>query len=952
MLETRSSEHLVVNVNGESRALTTDPNRLLLDVLRDDLRLTGAKRACDNGECGSCTVLLNGRGVMSCLLPVSRVGTKAVVTIEGLATMPRDRLDAGQPQALSTELHPLQKAFITSGAAQCGFCIPGMILEAQALLSANPNPSREDISSRLSRNLCRCTGYTKIIDAIQSAAAEMRQELTAAPIVVSPPPPASRESLIGGRVPKADSEAHVTGRSLYAADLQLDGALQVRVLRSPHHHARIVSIDASRAERLPGVAAVLTSQNVPGPTEMLNARPQVHLFARDKVRFLGEAVAAVAAESESVATEALGLIAVEYEALNPVLDPVESMRSDAELIEPPYPNWIRVGTESRGDTERAFAESDVVVEGTYRTATREHAPMEPEAGIAYQDGDVLTIHAPHHHPFAAQRWIAALLGIPIESVRVICPAMGGNFGHRGDFLHSGLLALTVSVTGRPARIVYTREESLFGSSKAMAYVLKYKTGATKDGRLTALKAEVLANGGCWVAHPEVTARPSNIRHIGLFTPGPYEVPNATVDILETSTNQPRSNPMRGTNIPDLAFAWESQMDMIASRLGLDPLEFRLRNVIGAGSVTVNGVTLDESVGARATLEALRAPYALAQERRQSEPPESPWHRGIGVACIWQSNGGGRGEEGGGGWHGLKLGPAGGAAELLADGRVRVLSGVVEKGQGIAIALAQIAAQELGLPLDAIEMVYGDTHLAPYPIGTSGQRTLFHAGGAVQQACLALKQALLEVSCRWLDRPAKNVVLENGVAFADDNPTNPVSFASLAKRMDDEGIKRYYEAWFRFEKSEEFQGPVFGYASQLTELDVNVETGAVRVRNVTYAADVGKVINRQSLEGQVDGGVLMGLSYALKEAFVPGETGSLKDYGLPGIKDSPDLVTGLLLEDPVVGAPFGAKGAAEMTASAGMASVANAIADAVGARVYELPARPARVRDAIRVSRIL
>ncbi len=404
--------------------------------------------------------------------------------------------------------------------------------------------------------------------------------------------------------------------------------------------------------------------------------------------------------------------------------------------------------------------------------------------------------------------------------------------------------------------------------------------------------------------------------------------------------------MRGTNIPDLAFAWESQMDMLAAKLDLDPLEFRIRNVIESGSSTISGVRLDESVGAKATLEALRAPYAKAQARISAEPPVAPFRRGIGLACIWQSVGGGRGEEGGGGWHGLKLGPVKAGVELLDDGRIRLQSGIVEKGQGISISLAQIAAQELNVDLGRLVMVYGDTMLAPYPIATSGQRTLFHAGGAVQRACQELKKGLVAVAAQELNRLHDTFSFQNGWVVADTDDQVRLSFLTLAKLMRERGIPRHFEGTFTFEKSETFQGPVYGYSSQLTELDVNPNTGQVKVRHVTYVADVGTVINLQCMEGQVDGGVLMGLSYALKEAFVPGETGSLKEYGLPTTKDAPDSVTGIFLEVPVEGGPFGAKGGAEMTASAGIASVANAIANAVGARIYDIPARPAIVLDAL------
>jgi xanthine dehydrogenase molybdenum-binding subunit len=929
---------ITLTVNGERRELDLDPGRSLLDVLRDDLSLTGAKRGCDDGECGSCAVLLGERSVMSCLLPVSRVGRKPILTIEGLASLAVEPMD--QPDADPETLHPLQQAFVDLGATQCGFCIPGMIMEAHALLSSNADPTREDILNRLSRNLCRCTGYVKIVDAILGAAKTIRDGKRERPVV------GLDDDWAGGRPPKRDSKDQVSGRAPYAADLKKPGMLYAKILRSPHHHARIVAIDTEDAKALPGVEAVVTAADVPGRATMLNARPQTFLFSQDTVRFLGEAVAAVAAQSEEIAAEAVRLIRVEYEVLPAVFDPLEAMRDDAVQIHPPFPNWVHAASVQHGDVDGAFAKADVVVEATYRTAPREHAPMEPEAGLAYLDGEQLIVHAPHHHPFAAQIWLGEMLGIERDRVRVICPVMGGNFGHRGDFLHDGVIALLVWKTQRPVRIVYSREESILGSGKAHSYHLRYKTAATRDGMITAMRAEIIGDGGCWIPHPEATSKLSSIRWIGQFAPGPYLVPNAEIKVYEVCTNRPRSNPMRGTHIPDLAFAWESQMDMVAARVGLDPLELRLRNVLEVGGVTVTGQVVDESVGARATLQAVMPAYQAARARAKAEPPPLPWRRGIGLACIWQQNGGGRGEEAGGGWHGLKLGPAKAALELTDSGRIRVLSGVVEKGQGISIALAQIAATVLGVPLEIVDTIYGDTLLAPYPVGTSGQRTLFHVGGAVERACGMLQDALIQLGAQLLhDRPDA-LDLDGGGVYRRSSPEIRISLAEMAAHLRTAGRPRKYEAAFVFEKSERGEGPVFGYSSQVVELDVNTETGQVRVPQVTYAADLGKVINAQTWEGQVEGGVMMGLSFALKERFVPGETRTLKQYGLPTAREAPTRVVSLVIEEPIQGGPLGAKGGAEMTASGGLAGVANAIADATGARVCSIPATPKVVLDAL------
>lgn len=524
--------------------------------------------------------------------------------------------------------------------------------------------------------------------------------------------------------------------------------------------------------------------------------------------------------------------------------------------------------------------------------------------------------------------------------------MGGNFGMRGDFLHSGTAALLAYKTGKPVKIVLTREESILGSSKSHSFVLRYKTGANKEGKLVALEAELIGDGGCWIPHPEVTSKKSTIARIGELAPGPYNVPNVRIKVYEVCTNRPRSIPMRGTNMPQMTFAWESQMNMLADKLEIDQYEFRVRNVVNIGDRMVTGALLDESVGARPTLEALRKPYVEAVARKKSERLPSPWKRGIGLACVWQVNGGGRGEDAGGGWHGRKLGPARAGIELMEDGRIKVMVGAVEKGQGVITGIAQIAAEELGVPIESLVMVYGDTFLAPYPVGTSGQRTSMHVGGAVCKAAETLKEALVKTAAQQLEEQPGNIVYKGGLLYSTCAPEERLSLSEMAGYMRQQGVPLTYEGTFALEKTEQAQGPIYGYASQLTEVDVNAETGQIKVRNVVYAADVGRVINPQNFEGQVEGGVVMGMSYGLREHFVPGKTRTLKEYGLPSIKDAPEHIETIVVENPVQGGPFGSKGGAEMPVSPSAATVSNAISDATGAKVYELPMIPERVLKAI------
>ncbi|MDQ6878363.1 MAG: molybdopterin-dependent oxidoreductase [Candidatus Dormibacteraeota bacterium] len=927
-----------IKVNGAERELLVDPRRTLMEVLRDDLDLTGTKEACDGGECGSCTVLLGGRGVMSCLLAVGRVGAKEVVTIEGLSSYARpcDAHPGEEP------LHPLQRAFADGGAAQCGFCIPGMIMESHALLTTNPDPTRADIESRLARNTCRCTGYSKIVDAVMVAAKAIRED-TALPELEY------QGKRIGARAPKWDSQFHVTGRSKYAADLKKEGMLYARILHSPHHHANILGIDTTAAEALPGVKSVITHESIPGRKTLMNCKPQMHMLAIDRVRFVGEAIAAVAAESEEIADQAVRLIKVQYDVLDPVLNPLDAMHDIGPQIHPPFPNWVAIKPIEKGDPDQAFAQAAAVVESTYHTTPREHAPMEPEAALAYEAEDgMFTFHSPHHHPFAGRMWLAEMLGIDKSRVRVICPAMGGNFGHRGEFVHTGVAGLLAAKTGRPVKIVYTREESMLGSSKSHSYDLKYRTGVDKTGKIVAFEAEVIGDGGCWIWHPEGDLKGSPLGYmIGLIA-GPYSIPNARVRMFEVCTNRPRSGPLRGTDVPDLAFAWESQMDQLAEALAIDPLELRILNAIEKDQTTITGVTLDESVSARAVMEALQAPYQAALARAKTDPQPAPWRRGVGIGCCWKTCGAARGDNAGGAWTGMDIGLTMAAVELSEAGRVRALAGAVEKGQGISIALAQIAAEELDVPLEMFDAtLVGDTFLAPYPMATSGQRTTFLAGSAVLKAARSLKQSLIAAAAAAFDVLEAAVDFKEGIAGVAGDPNHRLTLRELAGELLRQGLPLKYEATHVFEKSEDGQGPVYTYTAQLVELDVNMETGAVKVQDVTYVGDPGNVINPLIFEGQVEGGVVMGLGFALTEEFVAGEITGLKQYGLPLIKDAPKKVTTMFVENPVNGGPFGAKGAAESTAAAGMAAVANAIANATGKRLFELPAKPARILQALR-----
>ncbi len=969
MTTTIEKKLIKLTVNGKRHELKIDPSVPLLNVLRNELNLTGAKRSCDDGECGSCTVLLGKKGVMSCLLPVSRAQGKEITTIEGLAPLYLESSAAIKTRNMDA-LDPLQRAFEEFGATQCGFCIPGMIMQAKGLLNVNSNPTREDVTKWLARNTCRCTGYLKIIDAVLYAA-----QLTHNGNGKSTARKRERGNghVVGASVSRLDTLAKVVGQAKYAADFKMEEMLYAKILRSPHHHANILSIDTSEAEAMPGVEVVATYKDIPGRKDPPTCRPQPLLFANEKVRFMGESIAAVAAISEEIAQEAAKRIKVEYEPLPAVHDPVEAMKEDAPKLYPPYNNYIVAKEVSKGDIGKGFAEADVVVEGIYNTQPWEHAAMEQEAALAYVDeGGRVVIRAALHHFFPGRDWIASMLGLEKEQVRIICQAMGGNFGMRGDFIHVGVSALLAFKTRKPIKLEYTREESVLGSSKSHSYHIKVKTGATKDGRLVALEAEMIANGGCFIPIPEIVKATSQINGMATFATGPYNVSNAHIKIYEVCTNRPRSSPLRGTSMPQIALAWDSQMDMLAQKLGMDPLEFRIKNAVVEGSQTITGQVLDESVGAWATLEALREHYAQALQGAKNDPPSYPWKRGIGLSCVWKGFGGDRdkgvaenitegttdqvdkgpfgGAEGDTGTRrglGWILGRTGAGLVLQENGRVMALSGAVEKGQGITTIIAQIAAEELGVPFETMDVIVGDTFLAPYPTATNGQRTTFYVGGALINAAQDMKRAMKKAAAEILEDSPDNVTIEDGYLSSSRLPDEKVSLQEIAAHFKKEGIPAKYEGWMIFEETPTAKGPVFCYASQLSVVDVNVETGAVKVRKVVFVADAGNILNPLAFEGQVEGGVMHGLGFALKERFVPGETVTLKSLNIPTVRDAPDEVITILASVPVKGGPFGAKGFGTTVVVPGVPATLNAIADATGARVYDLPATPDKVLEALR-----
>jgi CO/xanthine dehydrogenase Mo-binding subunit/aerobic-type carbon monoxide dehydrogenase small subunit (CoxS/CutS family) len=555
---------LNATVNGRKVARNVKPHQRLLDVIRDDLHLTGNKEGCGAGECGTCSVFVDGVLMKSCLLPAAKAQGAAIETVESLAK--------------TGELAILQKAFHKAGASQCGFCIPGMVMAATAALRANAFADREEIKERLGGNICRCTGYQKIVDAVELARDVQNGRLPATALSEAD----TEDGVLGKRVRRIDAPGKVSGRLKYAADMTIPGMLHVQVLRSPHPHALIRAIDTSAARAMEGVEAIITCADVPGEDGFgvfVNDQP---IMARGKVRYVGEAVAAVAAEDLLTAKRALAAIEVDYEPLPAVFDPEAAMRPGAPIVHDSAPDNVTKHIPIRvGDVESAFARCDLVVEENYDTQPIEHAYLEPEAGLAYLDhDDVVTLVCPDQNITHHRHMLARIIARPVSKVRFIMSPVGGGFGGKEDMIYQGMLALLAMKTRRPVRLVFTREESIVSTAKRHPSRTRLKMGLMRDGRIVASHMTMICDGGAYGLSTEGV-----MRKAAILGAGPYAIPNVRVDTYGIYTNNTPSGAFRSFGALQTQFATESHLDICAERLGLDPFEIRRINAMRDGATT-------------------------------------------------------------------------------------------------------------------------------------------------------------------------------------------------------------------------------------------------------------------------------------------------------------------------------------------------------------------------------
>jgi xanthine dehydrogenase molybdopterin-binding subunit B/aerobic-type carbon monoxide dehydrogenase small subunit (CoxS/CutS family) len=583
-----------MNVNGRNVAKRANPSLRLLDFLRDELFLTGTKEGCGEGECGTCSVFIDGALYKSCLLPMAKAAGRKVVTIEGLAK--------------DGELTTVQRAFHKTGASQCGFCIPGMVMAATATLARNPQAEMEEIKEGLSGNICRCTGYQKIFEAVELARDVMNGTARANALDEEE----HRDSYIGANVRRIDAPSKVTGRLKYAGDMVMARMLHMKVLRSPLPHARI-EVDVSAAQSMPGVEAVITSRDVPGVDGFGVFIEDQPVLARERVRFVGEAIAAVVAETPVQALEALRQIAVRYDPLPTVFDPEEAMRPGAPVLHQGFPNNITKHVKIRkGNADEGFAASELIVEETYTTQPIEHAYLEPEAGLAYvEPDDTVTIYSPSQNITHHRHMLARILNRPINKVRMVMSPVGGGFGGKEDMIYQGMLAIAAIKTGRPVRYVFTREESFIASAKRHPFRIRYRMGLKRNGKICAIQMDMLSDGGAYAL-----STPAVMTKSAALAAGPYAVDNVHIDARGVYTNNTPSGAFRALGSLQSQFATEAHLDLCASRLAMDPIELRRINAMRDGAVTHTQQQLK-------SVSLLRALDAAAKAARwQPAPPHA------------------------------------------------------------------------------------------------------------------------------------------------------------------------------------------------------------------------------------------------------------------------------------------------------------------------------------------
>ena len=906
-----ASRTIRFKLNGQACSIASNPVTRTSDVLREELGLTGTKVGCDAGDCGACTILIDGEQRFACLTAAGQLEGCDVQTVEGLAK--------------DGKLSPLQQAFHRYGAAQCGICTPGMLMAAQSLLNVKPNPSREEVEDALGGVLCRCTGYSKIVAAVLEASGTETQEL-----------PADADSGFGSRTRKVDGEPKLLGTEIYGADTAPDDSLWMRVVRSPHPRATFVLPSPEKIiEENPGLMRILTWQDVPG-NNGFGIYPHIKdqpVLAKDQVRYRGEAVAALIGDRksiEAVTDDDLGIEWVPQDAIESYESALEGKISPVQEIH--EDNLLARGFLKKGDAESVYEQSLIKAQGSWETSYVEHAYIEPEAGYAVKRGQRLELFVSTQTPYMDRDEVAQVLGIAPDQVRIIPSAVGGGFGGKLDCSVQPLLAVAAWILEKPIRCTFTRPESLASSTKRHPAKMKASASCDKDGSLTSLSFEGDFNTGAYASWgPTVADR------VPIHCSGPYFVPNILAKTRALLTNGPPSGAFRGFGVPQSAIAHEALMDSLAEQTGIDPLEFRLKNALRKGQRTGSGQLLENSVGQAECLEALQSRWQ--EWRKASEEFNNHSEiikRGVGIGCCWYGCG-----------NTSMSNPSTMRVGINSEGTITLYNGAMDIGQGANTIMIQICAEALGLPASSFQFIMGDTDLTADAGKTSASRQAFVSGRASQLAGEHLRAQIIHLAEAEEDA---NLRLDGSTLWVQDkNGEHSILLSDLLPRTN--GDVLVGEGTFdppTTKLDENGQGSpyaTYGFGAHIAEVEVDLKLGTTRVLRLAAAHDVGKTVNPTQVEGQIQGGVAQGLGMALMEEYVQGVTENLHDYLIPTVGDMPDIEI-LLIEDPEPLGPFGAKGIGEHALIPTAPAILGGIRQATGVSIHRIPATPDRVLQAI------
>ena len=904
-------------LNDLPQTLTVNPLRRFSDVLREDLGLTGTKVGCDAGDCGACTILVDGEQRYACLTAVGQLEGHNARTVEGIAK--------------NSDLTELQQAFLDEGAAQCGICTPGMLMAAQSLLDRTPNPTEPQVLDALGGVLCRCTGYTKIVEAVLKAGKTSSSE---------PTPPSG--SAVGSRMVKVDGKQKVTGEEIYSADYAPKDSLWLRAIRSPHPRAKFTLAQPEKVlKKYPGIIKILTADDVTG-NNGFGIYPHIKdqpVLAKDHVRFRGEAVVALIGEREnveSVSEEDLGLTWEPLEAirgcdaaLSGKLEPVQS-----EIVD----NILAEGFLKKNDVEKAFAESFAVAEGVWTTSAVEHGYLEPEAGYATKIGQRLEIFVCTQSPYMDQTEVAQFLGIEPGQVRIITSAVGGGFGGKLDISVQPLVALAAWILGRPVRSIYTRPESMVSTTKRHPVQMSARAGCSKDGKLTAYEYHGDFNTGAYASWgPTVADR------VPVHCSGPYFVPNVLSQSRALLTNESPSGAFRGFGTPQAAIANDALLDVLAEKIGMDALEFRIKNALRKGDRTATNQLLENSVGQVECLESLKSRWV--KWRKQAEDfnqNNKNVKRGVGCGSAWYGCG-----------NTSLSNPSTIRVGINGEGKLTLYNGAMDIGQGANTIMVQICADALGLPASQFEYVMGDTDLTADAGKTSASRQAFVSGKATQLAGEHLRGQIIQLA-----EASENATLyleQNGsvgsgkLIVEDESGEHVIVLADILPQTNGDVLTG--EGTFdppTTTLDENGQGSpyaTYGFGAHIAEVEVDALLGTTKVLRLAAAHDVGKTINPTQVEGQIQGGIAQGLGMALMEEYVQCVSENLHDYLMPTVGDMPEIEI-ILIEDPEPLGPYGAKGIGEHALIPTAPAILAGIKHAIGISIRHVPATPDRVFTAL------